>query len=99
MSEMEVFVGRFKEAEDQTIFPKDTDDFYDLEIEHGQHYVKVAGTVYAFWMIPEMRLIDPYEFSKVIPPQDGPIVICYWYNGGAGMHEVVEEAIREYLYK
>jgi len=87
MSEMEMFVGRFEPAEDQSIFTKYEDDFYDLEEAHGCHYVKVDGTLYKFWSIAD---VDYYGFSTVIPPQDGPLLVCFWYNGGAGIHEVVK---------
>ena len=92
MSEMEMFIGRFEEAEDQTIFPTDDDDFYDMEEAHGCHYVRVDEKVFKFWSIKE---VDSYGFQTTIPQQDGPILLCYWYNGGAGLHEVAEEAIRE----
>jgi hypothetical protein len=91
---MEVFIGRFALAEDQSIFPEDTDDFYDMEEFHKCHYVKVNNQVYKFWSLAE---VDEYGFQIVLPSQDGPMVICYWYNGGAGLHEVVESAIKNYL--
>ena len=94
MSSMQMFIGRFDLADDQTIFPKDDDDFYDMEELHGCHYVKIDDKVYKFWGIAD---VDDYGFQTVIGPQDGPVVICYWYNGGAGIHEVVEESIKQYL--
>jgi len=94
MSEMQMFIGRFEEAEDQTIFPKDDDDFYDIESEHGCYYVRVDKKVFKFWSIIE---VNSYGFQTTIPQQDGPILLCYWYNGGAGLHEVAESAIKEYL--
>lgn len=94
MSSYEFFVGRFEEAEDQTIFPRDDDDFYQMEEEHRCHYVRVNDKVFKFWSIKEL---DEYGFNTTIPAQDGPVVLCYWYNGGAGLHEVVQAAIKEAL--
>src|SRR6056297_1727624 len=92
MSEMEMFIGRFEEAEDQTIFPEDTDDFYEFEEKHNCHYVSVNGKIFKLWAITE---VDAYGFQTIIPQQDGPLLICYWYNGGAGLHEVAEQAIED----
>lgn len=95
MSSMEIFIGRFEQADDQTIVPEDTDDFYDLENEHGCYYVMVEGTLYKFWEIgPEL---DTFGFTETIPAQDGPILLLYWYNGGAGIHEVAESAILKWV--
>ena len=93
MSEMEVFYGKFEKS-DLPIEPADTDDFYALEEEHCKHFVKVDGNLYAFWGINEL---DAYGFSTVIPPSDENRIICLWYNGGAGLHEVVESAIKSHL--
>jgi hypothetical protein len=94
MSEMEMFVGRFEVAEDQSMFPTDDDDFYEMEEEHGCHYVHVNNKVYKFWSVYE---VDPYGFQVVVPPSREPMILCYWYNGGAGLHEVVASCIKEYL--
>lgn len=94
MSEMEMFYGVFEKS-DVIIEPEDTDDFYDLEQEHGCYYVKVCGQLYYFI---EVEQIDYYGFSTVLKPQDKgiPFIAC-WYNGGAGVHEVVEGLIERYL--
>lgn len=96
MSEMEMFIGRFEEIDrsEINIEPEDTDDFYEQEDELGYHIVKVNDKLFKFWSIKE---VDSYGFQTTIPVQDGPIVVCYWYNGGAGLHEVVESAIKETL--
>lgn len=96
MSEMETFIGRFEEAEDQSIVPVDEDEFYEMEEAHGCHYVRVNGKIFKFWSIVD---VDSYGFSATLPIQDGPIVICHWYNGGAEVHEVVGLAIKRYLAK
>jgi hypothetical protein len=93
MSEMEVFYGRFKKS-DHKIEPEDTDDFYELEEEHKCHFVKVRDQLYEFSAIEEL---EPYGFSLAIPPSDESRFICMWYNGGAGIHEVVESLIESTL--
>jgi hypothetical protein len=93
MSEMELFVGRFKVAEDQSIFPEDTDEFYEWEESQGVQYVRVNGIVYEFWSIMCSGDLE----TMVLPPQDGPILFCYWYNGGGGIYEVVESALKKHL--
>lgn len=94
MSEMEMCVCRFEEADDQTIFPTNDDDFYDMEEEHGCYYVRVNGKVFKFWSILE---VDYYGFQTTLPAQDGPVILAAWYNGGAGIHEVVEQTIKDLL--
>ena len=94
MSEMEFFHGYFEKS-DLPIEPEDTDDFYDLEEEHGCYFVKVEGDLYKFW--GSDLDVDPYGFSVVVPPSWKPQLMLYWYNGGAGLHEVAESAIEEWL--
>lgn len=93
MSSMEIFYGVFEKS-DLPIEPEDTDDFYDLEEEHKKHFVKVKSQLYAFWSLQE---IDEHGFSLVIEPSDQQRFIAYWYNGGAGIHEVVEAMIERTL--
>lgn len=94
MSDMEFFHGYFEKS-DLPIEPEDDDDFYDLEEAHGCHYVKVNGDLYKFWSSGVD--VDAYGFSVVTEPTDKPQLLLYWYNGGAGLHEVAEEAIKEWL--
>lgn len=96
MSEMEIFHGYFEKS-GLPIEPEDNDDFYDLEEAHGCHYVRVEGDLYKFWS--SGAGISPYGFSVVVEPTDKPELLLYWYNGGAGLHEVAECAIKEYLKK
>lgn len=93
MSEMEVFIGTFHQSDRTDIVPEDTDDFYDLEEELGVHFVRVGGTLYEFSSIAN---VDQYGFSVVLNPNPKPIIVCYWYNGGGGLHEVVARAIEQY---
>ena len=96
MSEMEFFYGEVVKA-DQDIVPEDTDEFYDFEEEQGCIFVNVKGTVYA---VKKIEDLDSYGFSTVInPPKTDSTfcVLCYWYNGGASVHEVVSSAIETYL--
>lgn len=94
MSEMEFFHGYFEKC-DLPIEPEDTDDFYNLEEEHRCHYVKVNGDLYRFWKSDVA--VDPYGFTAVVPATGRPQLLLYWYNGGAGLHEVAESAIKEWL--
>jgi hypothetical protein len=92
MSDMEMYYGTFKKS-DYDYEPGDTDDFYDLEKEHGCIFVKVKGQLYEVTKVGE---VDPYGFSLVIPPLDEPRFLALWYNGGASIHEVVESIIERY---
>ncbi len=94
MSEMEFFHGYFRES-DKQIEPEDTDDFYDLQEEYGVYFVKVNGKLYEFWSSGVDT--DLYGFNVVVPPNDLPQLMCYWYNGGAGIREVVESTIEEWV--
>lgn len=94
MSQMEFFHGYF-EPTDLPIEPEDTDDFYDLEQEHNCHFVKVHGVLYKFWGSDLVN--DSYGFNVVAPPSSKHQLLLYWYNGGAGLHEVAEEAIENWL--
>lgn len=93
MSENEIFYGKFTKS-DLSIDVSDEDDFYDLEEEHKCHYVKVRGQLYKIEQIEEL---NEYGFMLSIPPSDEHRFMCLWYNGGAGLHEVVEEVIESYL--
>ena len=93
MSSMQLFYGVFEKS-DLPIEPEDTDDFYDLEEEHKKHFVKVDGQLYAFWSLAD---IDPHGFHHIIEPSEQTRFIAYWYNGGAGIHEVAEGIIKESL--
>lgn len=94
MSSMEFFIGTFEKAPDQSIVPKDEDDFYDLEEADKCYYIRVGETLYKAWPIVT---VEEYDFTEALPVISTPILICYWYNGGAGVHEVVEVAIEKYL--
>lgn len=93
MIEMQFFHGYFEKS-DLDIEPRDDDDFYDLEQEHKCYYVSVEGTIYKFW--PSDLDVDAYGFAAVVPPSDKHQLMLYWYNGGAGIHEVAEVAIRRH---
>jgi len=95
MSQMEICYGVFEKS-DLHIEPTDTDDFYDLEKEHGKQFVKVQGQLYAFWSLED---VEEYGFSLIIKPvpKGQTAFIAYWYNGGAGIHEVVENIIERSL--
>ena len=94
MSEMEFFHGYF-EPSDLPIEPEDTDEFYDLEREHNAHFVKVQGTLYKFWR-SDIN-VDAYGFNAVVPASGRDQLMLYWYNGGAGLHEIAEVAIKAWL--
>ncbi|QDP65844.1 MAG: hypothetical protein Unbinned7865contig1001_43 [Prokaryotic dsDNA virus sp.] len=94
MSENEFFHGYFKKSK-RDLTPEDTDDFYDLEDKYGCHFVEVNGQLYEFWS--SGLDVDAYGFSIVVPKSKHKQLMCYWYNGGAGLHEVVEGAIKKYL--
>ena len=95
MSEMEIFHGYFGKSYEK-LEPKDTDDFYGLEEKHKCHYVKVNGELFYFYR--SSLDLDTYGFNVVLPEtKDEQQILCYWYNGGAGIHEVVSEAIKNYL--
>ena len=71
-------------------------EFFALEKEHKKHFVKVQGQLYAFWSLEE---VEEYGFSLIIKPvpEGQTAFIAYWYNGGAEIHEVVEDIIERSL--
>ena len=93
MSEMEAVYGEFEKS-NLPIEPEDTDDFYDLEEEYNCHFVKVKGQLYSFFVI---KRLDAYGCSFIIPASEKNRFVALWYNGGAGIHEVVESTIEKYL--
>lgn len=93
MSDMEFFHGYFEES-DLNIEQRDEDDFYDLEQQNNCYYVNVEGTLYKLWHSD--LDVDAYGFAVVAPPSERPQLMLYWYNGGAGIHEVAEDAIRRH---
>lgn len=95
MSDMEIFYGKFKKS-DKDIVPSDTDEFYDMEQDTGIYYVMVEEQLYAFW---ELRKLDVCGFTIVFPKTKDTLFIAQWYNGGAELHEVVEDLIKSTLTK
>lgn len=91
MSTMEIFYGVYKPRPDLDLEPEDTDEFFEIEKQHGCEFVKVNGILYAYESIEK---INPNGFILRIPPTDEHRFICYWYNGGASLKEVVEQVIR-----
>mgnify|MGYP001116898962 CR=1 FL=1 len=96
MSEMEFFHGYFEKS-DLPLTPEDTDDFYELEEEYNCHFVMVKEELYKFW--GSNLDVDAYGFNAVAEPTDKHQLLLYWYNGGAGIHEVAQSAIEEWLEK
>lgn len=94
MSNMEVFIGTFKETEHEDVKCVDTDDFYDFEDKHSCYFVSVDGKVYEFHATIE---VEPHGFNIVVPASKDNLLFLYWYNGSAGVHEVAEDAIRKHL--
>ena len=94
MSDMEFFHGYFEES-DLPVEPDDTDDFYELEEQHNANFVKVKGKLYKFWS--SGCAVDPHGFSTVVGATDKNQLLLYWYNGGAGVHEVAAGAILSWL--
>lgn len=91
MSDMEVFYGELRKS-DLDIEPEDTDEFYELEEKYNKHFVKVGDQLWEFYPLAD---VDKYGFSIIVEPSDEKRIICYWYNGGAGLHEVVKALIEE----
>jgi hypothetical protein len=91
MSDMEIYYGKFKVCERDDI-PElvDEDIRYDYEDAHGILLVAVDDIIYE---VSKVADIDPFGFSLNIEPSDEHRFIAYWYNGGAGVHEVIEAII------
>jgi len=63
------------------------DEFYDLE-----NYEWIDGQMYRL----EAKKLDPYGFIEGTANDDGSVdFVLYWYNGGGGRNEVLEQAIKE----
>lgn len=91
MSDMEALYGKFRKSDVQL---QDGEDAYDAGERLGLDLVDVDGQLYEIETIKEL---ESYGFSLLIEPSDEHRFMCLWYNGGAGMHEVVEEIIRKSL--
>ena len=63
------------------------DEFYDLQTHEWCN-----GQMYKL----EAKELDPYGFVEGNLNDDGSIdFVLYWYNGGAGRNEVLEQAIEQ----
>lgn len=91
MSDYQVAIGTFSKSE--VVIGQD-EDVYEAGERLNLNLVKVNGQIYEFDILEEP---DSYGFSTFIEPNEKPVFVSYWYNGGAGMEEVVEEAIEKYL--
>ena len=96
MSDMEFFHGYYEKSDLKLeVLDEDTDEFYQLEEENNCHFVVVDGQLYKFWR--SALDLDPYGFAVAFEHSQGSQLMLYWYNGGAGLHEVAEQAIRRSL--
>lgn len=89
MSEMEAIYGTYRKFDTSVL---GDEELHDAGERLGKEFIDVDGVVYEIEILEE---IDAYGFRLGIEPSDTPRFVCLWYNGGAGMHEVVEEAIRD----
>ena len=90
MSDMEIFYGVYEKSDIKAT--DDGDNYFEtLAEEHGCHFVDVDGQLYSFYALEE---VEPYGFSLAIEPSDQHRFICYWYNGGGGIHEMLADLIR-----
>jgi hypothetical protein len=97
MSSYEIFHGYFEKFDLDVADINDEDYLYDLEKEHKCYFVNVDDQLYKVWSSD--LYLSYYGFSEIIEPSDKPQLLLYWYNGGAGIREVAEEAIKKYLKK
>jgi len=49
------------------------------------------------YKVAKLHDLNSYGFEIVIPPCKHHRIMCYWYNGGAGLYEVIEEAIKRFI--
>lgn len=96
MSSMEVFYGWYQpciNAEATAMHAlSDDDQRYDWEEKNDILLVEANGTLYEVHKIED---VEPGGFIVRIGPSTVPRVMCMWYNGSAGVHEVLEQAIKE----
>lgn len=93
MSSMELFYGTYRPVTIDFVLD-DSDARYDREDADGVKYVSVDGQVYAVRAIADLDP-DGFTYADGATASGDPRVLCYWYNGGAGLHEVLEHAIRD----
>ncbi|MAD95778.1 MAG: hypothetical protein CMB99_00460 [Flavobacteriaceae bacterium] len=93
MSEMEFFYGTFTKFEGELL---EDEDAYEAGERLNLTLVAVGGDYYS---IESLLTVDSYGFAAVVPPSEKPQLLLYWYNGGAGLEEVAEEAIKKWLDK
>lgn len=89
MSEMKAVYGTYRKS-DATLLvgecPFDAGRRLNLDL------VDVGGQLYEIKVI---KKLDPYDFAMTLEPSSERRFIALWYNGAAGMHEVVEDLIRK----
>jgi len=95
MSDMEMFYGTFVES-NVDLSGLDEDDIIDLEETNKCLYIIIDDKQYT---VTAIKIVDPFGFTLVIPPSETTRIMCYWYNGGADVHEVLESGIRTALSK
>lgn len=71
-------------------FYKDSDQFYDYCEKYQLKYLN--GVVYK----ATIENLDPYGFTTVTDAENGSTeIVALWYNGGAGLDEVLESALND----
>ena len=91
MSNYQVVIGTFSKSE---VVIGQNEHVYEAGDRLKLNLVEVDGQIYEFDILEEP---NSYGFSTFIEPNEKPVFVGYWYNGGAGMEEVVEEAIEKFV--
>ena len=99
MSDMEMFYGVVAPSQ-RTDVPEilDDDEYYKWEDnQDGKQYYCVNDRL--FEVRQKSSSIDVYGGTLLIPPSGTNEFrfLCYWYNGGAGRREVIEDAIKDLI--
>jgi len=92
MSDMELFYGTYTVSTHDV--PDDYDDREELEEKLSCIFVKIDDVWYEAHQIEEL---DAFGFSVVIPPSTDARIMCYWYNGGGDVTEVLGATIKRHL--
>ena len=70
----------------------DEEDMYDYILNEGEDfYIFVGGVV---WEVVDKHCFDYSDFTNVVNNDDGSLdIIAVFYNGGAGLSEVIGKCL------
>lgn len=95
MSDMDIFYGTWRVRDDITLEQYNDWEWLDDYTDSNSDCLFSDG--YRVYSAEPIKQLNQYGFSLSIPDDIPNQVICYWYNGGATLSEVLLAVLKDKL--